>query len=199
MRAWLGRIGDVKVVSLNYSQYSNRYDAFRQGAVLPSFDPAKSGGVLMDLGLYSLHYALGLFGAPESVSYAATVERGIDTSGIATPDYGGFKVASAATKDCTAPAQNVIEGTDGYILQTTPANECGRVALHLNDGTEESYDENPELRWESELRSFAVDVAAGAEGLARCYEMFDESLLVACVQMEARLAVDIRFPADDAE
>lgn len=196
VREWLGRIGRVKVVSLNYSQYSSRYDAFRKGTVLPAFDPAKSGGALMDLGLYNLHYALGLFGEPQAIRYEANVERNIDTSGVTVLDYGGFKVVSVAAKDCAAPAQNVIQGTDGYILQATPSNVCGAVTLHLNDGTEETFDANPELRWESEFRSFATDVADGEKGLTHCYEMLDESLLVAQVQTEARLDAGIRFPAD---
>ena len=51
IREWLKDIGTVKLVNCNYSQYSRRYDAFRNGEVLPAFDPKKSGGALMDLNL----------------------------------------------------------------------------------------------------------------------------------------------------
>lgn len=81
IKEWLGRIGTVKMVHCNYSQYSRRYDAFRSGTVLPAFDPAKSGGALMDLNLYNLHFVMGLFGAPDDAVYYANIERGIDTSG----------------------------------------------------------------------------------------------------------------------
>ena len=198
IRELLPRVGDVRVVSLNYSQRSHRYDAFREGTVLPAFDPAKSGGALMDLGLYCLQWVCGLFGEPESVSYAATVERGIDTSGVTTLDYGTFKAVAVAAKDCAGPSASVIEGTDGYILQATPPNACGPVELHLNDGTVETYDENPELQWESEFRSFAADAGRGDEGLAHCYRMLERSLLVSRIQTEARLGAGVRFPADEA-
>ncbi len=40
-------IGNIKIAALNYSQYSSRYDAFKEGTILPAFDYHKSGGALM--------------------------------------------------------------------------------------------------------------------------------------------------------
>lgn len=199
LRELLPRVGDVKIVSANYSQYSSRYDAFRAGEVLPAFDPNKAGGALMDLGLYNLHYILGLFGEPKAVSYEANVERGIDTSGVATLDYGSFKAVSVAAKDCAAPISYVIQGNDGYLLQTTSANFCGPITLHLNDGTEEHYDENGfsdfTSMWDAEFASFKADVESGSTD--HCYQMLDETLLVSRVQTDLRLSAGVRFPADD--
>ncbi len=189
-----GAIGTVKMVSLNYSQYSSRYDAFRQGQVLPAFDPAKSGGALMDLGLYNMQYALGLFGEPVSATYTPNIERGIDTSGVMRLQYDGFQVVSVAAKDCAAPTTNVIQGTDGYIIQTTPANNCGAVTLHHNDGTEETFDLNPELQWDSEFRVYAA--AVDSHDTKTCYEVLEHSLLVSRTMTEARLAAGVRFAAD---
>ena len=154
IREWVGRIGTIKIVSCNFSQYSHRYDDFRKGTVLPAFDPKKSGGALMDLNLYNLHYLLGLFGAPKGVNYLPNIERDIDTSGILTLDYDSFKAVSIAAKDCAAPWSYVIQGTDGYIMQKTPANFCLEVTLHLNDGTEETFNEEPASRLEPEFRAF---------------------------------------------
>lgn len=195
IRELLGRIGTVKIVSCNYSQYSSRYDAFRAGEVLPAFDPAKSGGALMDLGLYNLHYLLGLFGEPVGITYTPNIERDIDTSGVAVLDYGSFQAVSVAAKDCAAPALCIIQGTDGYIMQTTPANNCGPVTLHLNDGTEETFSLNPELQWESEFRAFAAGIEAG--DLEGCYKALDHSLAVSRTMTKARRAAGIRFAADE--
>lgn len=194
IRELLPRIGTVKLVSANYSQYSHRYDAFREGTVLPAFDPKKSGGALMDLGLYCLQWICGLFGEPRAVTYLANVERGIDTSGVTTLDYGDFKAVAIAAKDCAAPCQTLIEGTDGYILQTTPPNVCGPVELHLNDGTVETYDLNPALHWKSEFTTFVKMVDEG--DLEACYKMLDQSLIVSRVQTKARLSAGVMFPAD---
>lgn len=194
LREWLPRIGEIKTAVCNYAQYSSRYDAFRKGEVLPAFDPAKSGGALMDIGLYNLHWLTGLFGKPSSVEYHANVERGIDTSGVVDLDYGSFKAVSTACKDCAGPAFYCIQGTDGYLLQTTPANRCGAVTLRLDDGGEEHFDGNPDEIWESEFRDFARIIAdhdtAEAERLMRT------SLAVSSIQTEARLSAGVVFPAD---
>ncbi len=196
IKEWLPRIGAVKIVTCNYSQYSSRYDAFCAGTVLPAFNPAMSGGALMDLGVYNLNYIMGLFGAPQRVAYTANVDHGIDTSGVATLDYGAFKAVGICAKDCGAPTTNVIQGTNGYIMQTTPANRCGAVTLHLNDGTEEVFDESPELQWESEFRTFAAGIEAGDR--AGCAAKLELSLAVARVLTEARRQAGVVFPADKA-
>ena len=195
-KEWLSRVGDIKIVSCNFSQYSRRYDAFRNGEILPAFDPAKSGGALMDLNLYNLHYLLGLFGEPEKVCYAANMERGIDTSGVLTLDYGTFQAVSIAAKDCAAPWRYLIQGTNGYIQMDTPANFCREVKLHLNDGTEETFSGNPESRMEPEFRYFASAMQSG--DYDGCYNRLAHSITVSKAQTEARLGAGIRFPADNA-
>ena len=194
IKEWLFQIGNIKIVSVNFSQYSRRYDAFLAGEILPVFDPQKSGGALMDLNLYNLHYLIGLFGTPESVNYLANIERGIDTSGILELDYGRFKASSVAAKDCAAPANYVIQGTKGYILQTTPANICGRVTLHLNDGREESFDAAPESRLADEFRAFVQTI--DANDMDFCQKMLKHSLVVSEIQTRARRTAGIIFPAD---
>lgn len=197
----LPRIGQVKIVMCNYSQYSRRYDAFQAGEVLPAFDPAKSGGALMDLNLYNLHYLIGLFGRPNQVSYQANVERGIDTSGVITLQYDTFQAVSIAAKDCAAPCIYTIQGTKGYITQNTPANWCYQVTLHLNDGTEEVYQEHPEkpadpsARLEPEFRFFARAIETG--DTAACYERLEHTLTVSRVQTQARHSAGIQFAADE--
>lgn len=194
LKAQLPRIGAVKLVSCDYSQYSSRYDAFRRGEVLPVFDSAKSGGALMDLNLYNLHWLLGLFGAPEQVEYHANIERGIDTSGVLLLRYPGFQAVSAAAKDCAAPSRYIIQGTEGYLMQDGPANQCGEVTLHLNDGREETFHTPTQHRMEMEFRTFARQMQAG--DLGACYDALAHSLEVARVQTQARRSAGIVFPAD---
>ena len=195
IKEWLPRIGTVKLISCNFSQYSSRYDAFRAGNILPAFDPAKSGGALMDLNLYNLHYLTGLFGPPQEVSYHANVERGIDTSGVLLLNYGGFLAAGIAGKDSSAPPACVIQGTEGYIRQDTPANICQGAILHLKDGTEEVFRTDFSSRLEPEFRAFAQEIASGSR--TNCYARLMHSVLVSQVLTRARLSAGIRFPAED--
>lgn len=191
----LPRIGDVKIATVNYSQYSSRYDAFRAGEVLPAFDPAKSGGAIMDIGLYALTFALGLFGEPQSFSYHANIERGIDTSGVVTLDYDGFEAVAICSKD-TAFTQTVIQGTEGCIIMPSAPNLCGPVTLRMNDGAEETFDRSYPVMWEGEFRHFLEQIDKG--DLAGCYAELDQSLLVSRVQTEARIGAGIHFPTDEA-
>lgn len=194
LKEQLDRIGAVRLVSCNYSQYSSRYDAFCRGELHPAFDPEKSGGALMDLNLYNIHWLLGLFGAPDQVEYHANTERGIDTSGILLLQYPGFQAVSIAAKDCASPGRYLIQGTKGYLIQTTPANECGAVTLHLNNGMEEIFHTPTQHRMEAEFCTFARQMQEG--DLNACYLMLVHSLEVSRIQTQARLSAGIRFPAD---
>ena len=122
----LGKLGKIKIVECNYSQYSSRYDAFKEGKILPAFDPQKGGGALMDINIYNIHFIVGLFGKPEKVQYLANIERDIDTSGILVLDYGAFKAVCIGAKDSTAQIRSVIQGTDGSIEVLGATNEMPR-------------------------------------------------------------------------
>lgn len=122
----LAQLGKIKIVECNYSQYSSRYDAFKEGKILPAFDPQKGGGALMDINIYNIHFVVGLFGKPEKVLYLANIERDIDTSGILVLDYGAFKAVCIGAKDSTAQIRSVIQGTDGSIEVLGATNEMPR-------------------------------------------------------------------------
>ena len=195
LRQLLPRVGQVKLVQCNFSQYSSRYDAFCAGQTAPVFDPQQAGGALMDLAVYNVSYIVGLFGEPQQVHYAANVEKGIDTSGILTMDYRSFKAVSIAAKDCGAPARYVIQGTRGYLLQKSTANVCGPVTLHLNDGREEHFSLNGKRpRCAAEFETIAHAIAAGDQEL--CSGMLETSLAVSRVLTAARQSAGIKFPCD---
>ncbi|WP_423405639.1 Gfo/Idh/MocA family protein [Faecalibacterium prausnitzii] len=192
IRELLPRIGTVKLVQCNFSQYSSRYDAFCAGEVQPAFDPACAGGALMDLGVYNVSYIVGLFGEPNQAKYTANMERGIDTSGILTMDYSGFKAVSIAAKDCAAPARYIIQGTKGYILQKSTANCCGGITFHPNEGKEEHYNLNGgRPRQAAEFHAFARAIEGGDQEL--CSRMLDTSVAVSKVLTVARRSAGLKF------
>ena len=85
IREALPKLGRIRAVQANYSQYSSRYDAYRAGTVLPAFDPARFGGALYDINIYNLNLIIALFGKPQEAHYTANCGfNGIDTSGVAT-------------------------------------------------------------------------------------------------------------------
>lgn len=133
------KVGNIKIVNFNYSQYSSRYNAFKEGHVLPAFDCHKSGGALMDLNVYNLNAIMGLFGRPQDNFYFANVEKGIDTSGMMVLDYGNFKAVSIGAKDCKAPIISTIQGDQGVIIIEKPVNQMVSYKFIDNQGQETFY------------------------------------------------------------
>lgn len=195
VRLWLPRLGQIKGASCQFSQYSSRYDSFRVGVTHPVFDPAKSGGALMDLNLYNLHYLMGLFGPPLEARYLPNLERGIDTSGLAVLRYEGFSATAFAAKDSTAPLSIVIQGTEGYLIQDSSPNFCLGTELHLRDGTVERVLHPVGHRMGPEFGTFARAMEEGNHPF--CAEMMERTLAVCRVMTQMRLAAGLRFPADD--
>ncbi|PPG33141.1 Gfo/Idh/MocA family protein [Pseudoclavibacter sp. RFBB5] len=134
IREHLDLVGKVKLIQSDYSQYSSRYDAFREGTVLPAFDPAQGGGALMDLGIYAIHFVVGLLGRPKHVSYTPNVQRGIDTSGVLVLDYGDTTAVCVCAKDSDGPIRSKIQGEDGWIVVDGPPNVMASVSYATRDG-----------------------------------------------------------------
>lgn len=133
----LGRLGEIRLACLNYSQYSSRYQAFQAGNIHPVFDPARSGGSLMDINVYNVHAVLGLFGQPKSARYEANIVRGIDTSGMMFCDYGSFKAVCVGAKDSMAPNHSTIQGDEATILIEKAVNQMTEYRILYHDGQEE--------------------------------------------------------------
>ena len=151
----LNKIGKIKIVSLNYSQYSSRYNAFKQGNIMPVFDYKKSGGALMDINVYNVHASLGLFGEPKNVEYFPNIEKGIDTSGILVMSYNDFKAVCIGAKDCNAQAICSIQGELGTISFIGSPSTLTEYKFILNNGIEQTYAiKKPEHRLIYEFREF---------------------------------------------
>lgn len=189
-------LGNIKIVECNYSQYSSRYNAFQEGQILPAFDYTKSGGALMDLNIYNIHFVVGLFGKPQNVDYYPNIEKGIDTSGILILDYGHFKCVCIGAKDCKAPLSNTIQGDRGCIHIPTPVSYIGSFEVLMNDGTTETHHGNQDVhRMYEEFQDFYKMYQT--QDFERCYRMLEHSLIVAEVQTIARRKAGVLFPADE--
>lgn len=195
LKAHLPEIGRTRIVSMNYSQYSSRYDAFRQGQILPAFDPEKAGGALMDLNVYNLHALVGLYGVPEAVQYTANVEHGIDTSGILTLRYPDFVAVCIAAKDCKAPIQCTFQGEQGVIQIDRPVNQLMEFRLISNSRDETIYTTKaPEPRHFYEFQEFLRMIEEHDSD--RISEMQKISLTVSRIMEQARRQEGIVFAND---
>lgn len=126
------RLGKIRIVEANYSQYSSRYDQYRQGIVLPAFDPEHAGGALLDLNIYNITQVISLFGPPESKHYYPNRGfNGIDTSGVMIMRYPDFTAVCTASKDADGDSHITIEGERGYIHVKGVTSVCQEYELHL--------------------------------------------------------------------
>lgn len=198
IRSWLPRIGRVRMVHSHMGQFSRRFDAFCRGEVLPVFDPQKSGGALMDLNVYNIHFVSGLFGAPAAVDYAANMERGIDTSGILTMKYPDHVAVCSASKESTNLCGCSVHGSLGTIRAEGVPGRIGEVVLELRDGSVERVpDTHPEEKHILEFCAFRDTIHA--KDLEFCYQRLDHSLQVMGILDEARRSAGIVFPADSMD
>lgn len=196
IKSLLKDLGKIKVVECNYSQYSSRYNAFKEGNILPAFDYTKSGGALMDLNIYNIHFVVGLFGKPKDVRYYPNIENHIDTSGILILEYETFQCVCIGAKDCKAPLSNNIQGDQGCLHVPTPLSYIGSMELLLNDGTKETINDNKDVhRMYEEFMAF-VKMYQNND-YQQCYEMLEHSMIVTEVQTIARRKAGVIFPADE--
>jgi predicted dehydrogenase len=184
-RELIGLLGPVKIVQLNFTQYSRRYDKFKEGIILPVFDPAQAGGTIMDINIYNIHFVLGLFGEPESVHYYANIARNIDTSGILVMEYPDFQCVCVAAKDCRAPSGMNIQGEKGYMHSDDTANAYNTFSICLDGGTPEEFSLNDGMpRLYYELKTFAGMVEQA--DFERCASYARHTLAVQKILDEAR-------------
>ncbi len=116
-------IEPIKWVELSMAQYSSKFSAFKAGELPNVFNPAYSGGALMDLNIYHLNFILDCFGEPISMRYEPQLHpNGIDTSGLLILDYPNCKVTSVATKDSYGRPSGVFHGEKGMIEFTDGIN-----------------------------------------------------------------------------
>ena len=195
MRRDLAKLGPIKIVSLNYSQYSSRYDAFLQGIVQPAFDPAQSGGALMDINVYNIHALVGLFGKPAAVQYAANIARDIDTSGIALCRYPTFQAVCVGAKDCASRQTSVIEGERGVLSIEGPVSCMTGYTIDYHDGKREVHEEvNPPYRMVPEFQAFVRIL--NEQDWAYHDTLMEYSLESAQILEDARRCAGVRFPCD---
>ena len=113
----MSNCGNIKMVQCNFSQYSSKYQKYKDHVQTNAFDTAFNGGALMDINVYNLHFVTGMFGKPNEVHYFKNVGyNGIDTSGIIIMQYPDFIATCTGAKDCSSPYAVYVQGDQGTII-----------------------------------------------------------------------------------
>ncbi len=213
MKEYLPRLGNLRALQCNFSQYSSRYDKYLEGIVEPAFDPKLSGGALYDINLYNVYLTIGLLGAPDRSSYFPNKGfNGIDTSGMAVLQYPSVVAVCLGAKDSDSPSFALIQGEKGWMkldgkpnlltgleievvdddIKETVANASGgqsRAVVH------ETYRLEPvHHRMTKEFFDFARIITE--KDSAEADRLMEASLAVIHSLEEARKSAGIRFGVD---
>ena len=162
LKQQLPKIGPVKLVLANYSQYSSRYDKLLAGEVTNAFNPDFAGGCLQDINFYNVYLTVALFGQPQQAVYYPNLHNGqIDTSGIMILKYDNFVSSCAGAKDTWGVNSFQIEGEKGYIYIKDGSNGLVEIRV-VTKTSDETFNEqtNPD-RWFYEIQTMAKQVNSG--------------------------------------
>lgn len=191
IRSRIPELGKLKLVMCSFCQFSSRYPALMAGKIAPVLDPAYKGGALMDLNLYNIHFAVGLFGAPEEVRYYPNLHtNGVDTSGVLILEYPGFLCQCVAAKDCGGQNSVQLLGDGGSIRITPGAGNLQWVQIDIR-GREPERLAVEEEQWYHEVQDISRIIAAGDYGA--CYAGLETTLKVVEVLEKARRSGGLGF------
>lgn len=191
----LPKIGKVKLVQANYSQYSSRYDLLLKGEMPNIFNPEFAGGCLMDINFYNLYLNIALFGKPLDAMYYPNIYPGAaDTSGIVVMNYEGFVSESAGAKDTWGVNFFQIEGETGYIYVAGGSNGLAEVRVVTKASDETINRQSDPDRWFYEVQNLTALVLADDYSAIEARQ--DVMLNVMEVLETVRRNAGICFPGD---
>ena len=189
----LPKLGQIRRATLQYCQYSSRYDNFKKGIIENAFKPELSNGALMDIGVYCVYALVMLFGMPDKIqAQGVFLENGVDGAGTIIciyPDKQAELIYSKIT-DSSSPSQ--IQGEKANML----ISEVGRVQeltiCYRNGETEQiSIDLDPDdMVYEAGI--WADCILNHKE--TKAYDQY--SRMEMKLMDEARKLMGICFPAD---
>ncbi|GAB95903.1 putative dehydrogenase [Kineosphaera limosa] len=172
IRDLLPQLGRVRRAGLRYTQRSSRYDRVLAGERVAVFDLAVGGGALNDLGVYTVHPLVDLFGEPQQV-VGAPVLVGPDAegAGLIVATYDGFVADLSYSKITASDLPSEIQGEKGTMtfdhiamprrIVVTPVG--GEPVEHLIDGPLDDPQRGTDGNLSYEIDAFADAVAAGVE------------------------------------
>lgn len=195
LRQQLPKIGRLRLVQANYSQYSSRYDALRQGKPLPNvFNPTFGGGCLVDINFYNVYLNVALFGKPERVQYYPNLHSGgMDTSGILILRYPDFVSQATGAKDCWNDNSFSIQGEDGFI-QIPGSNGLTQIRV-VTRTSDETFNAQPDpARLSYEVQTLTKIFRQ--EDHTALHRLMETTIAVMEVLEQARQSAGIRYPGE---
>ncbi|WP_404343778.1 Gfo/Idh/MocA family protein [Pseudoalteromonas mariniglutinosa] len=196
LKAALTKIGTPRKYIGQYSQYSSRYDKYKNGERPNTFLPEFANGALVDLGIYPLYLLIALWGAPNSVQASGILlETGVDGAGDLLLNYSTKQAVISYSKISQGDNFTEIQGEKGRI-RIEAVSLLKRMQFIGNDGTVEElaapFDEH---FMRHEVSHFINAAQAGQiESAVNTHQLATE---VMQVLDSARAQLGVVYPADN--
>jgi len=189
----VGSLGMIRRATLEFCQYSSRYDKFKAGIPVNTFDPGLGNAAIMDIGIYPMYCAAVIFGKPNKMSASSVIlSNGMEGLGSVIMDYGTHQVEVLYSKITDSVSPSVIMGEEGSLL-IGKLNTLEHVGLHMRDCKYEPLIENrTEHNMLYEIANF-VRAVRGEFDLTQYLRM---SRLTVSLIDEARRQSGISFPTE---
>ncbi|SEQ64262.1 Gfo/Idh/MocA family protein [Piscibacillus halophilus] len=135
-------IGHPSSVYLQRMRYSSKYDDYLNGKIPNVFSKEMGGGALLDLGVYPISLAVGLFGEPKEVQYfPVLLDNHVDGSGTLVMNYNNFNCVIMCSKTGTSYNHSEFVGEKGTMIidQVAPISKIEfisqqeQIQLALNE------------------------------------------------------------------
>ena len=194
IRNYLPKLGKIHKALLNYCQYSSRYSSYLDGENPNTFNPQFSNGSIMDIGVYPLNFAIGLWKKPSSIYASGTqLDSGVDAHGTVLLNYDDFDIIIWHSKVTNSSIHSEIQGEDGTLI-IKHLSVCEQVFYQPRQGElqEITLTQNSnEMYYEAlEFTNLYQQRQINHKGLK--YSLISSQLLT-----EIRKQIHVKFPADN--
>ena len=194
LRENLHKVGRVRRATLEFCQYSSRYDRFLAGERPNVFESSLGNASLMDLAVYCLHTCVALFGVPQKLTAGASfLPNGTEAAGTMLLNYGGQQTTISYSKVTQSVHPSIVQGELGTLVFDT-LNQPSYLRMLYRDGRTEELFTPVKNNMVHELNEFARLIAMN--GSTARYD--EQSLNVMRLLDEARRQIGIDFGAGEA-
>ena len=114
LKKMLENENEITHVSLAFAKVTSKLDNFLRGETVSSLSLERSGGSLMDLGIYGVWFTVALWGKPNKINHHSVVKlpSNVDGKGTLVLSYDNFDVEIKHSKISN-------DGTDAHIYTKT--------------------------------------------------------------------------------
>ena len=152
--------------------------------------PAKYGGALLDLGVYSVRYVYELFGVPKSIVSKGKLYNGIDLFNESIFEYDGFKARVSSQINALVGEHCFIVGEKG-VIKVPFFHMTSKAVLKTKEGTEVFKDKEKKF-----ARQFRMVSEYIKEEKPNSLVSLESSLDVMKIMDEIRKQIGVVFPGD---